>query len=214
MVLSLDQVLEAYGHVVAQVIETELIVGSECDVAVVGLAPLGGVGVMLVDAVHGKAMELVQGAHPLGVTLGEVVIDGDHVDSLACEGVEEYGKGSYEGLSLTGRHLGDLSLVEDNAADELHVVVDHVPLYHVPAGKPGVVPQGLVTIYGHELVGGGKVTVEVGSRNLHYLILLETAGGGFHDGESLGKDFLEDILYLPVLFLHEFIGLGGELFLL
>ena len=53
-------------------------------------------------------MELIERSHPLGVSLGEVVVDGHHVYAFAREGVEEYGESRHEGLTLTGSHLGDV----------------------------------------------------------------------------------------------------------
>ena len=46
---------------------------------------------MLVDTVDAQTMEHIERAHPLGVTLGQVVVDGHHVNTIAGEGVEEHG---------------------------------------------------------------------------------------------------------------------------
>ena len=60
-------------------------------------------------------------AHPVGVALGEIVVDGDDVDALAGEGVEIDGQRGDEGLAFARLHLGDLAFVQNHAADELHV---------------------------------------------------------------------------------------------
>ena len=66
--------------------------------------------------------EVVEGTPvPLGVALGQIVVDGDQVGALALQGVEIEGKGSHQGLALARLHLGDLALVENDAAQELHV---------------------------------------------------------------------------------------------
>ena len=67
--------------------------------------------------------ELVDLAHPLGVALGEVVVDGDDVDAVAGERVEVDGKRGDQRLAFAGLHLGDLALVQHHAADQLHVEV-------------------------------------------------------------------------------------------
>ena len=74
----------------------------------------------------GQAEEPVDGAHPLRVALGQVIVDGDDVDALAAEGVEVGGQGRDERFSFARLHLGDLALVEDDAADELDVEVAHL----------------------------------------------------------------------------------------
>ena len=70
-----------------------------------------------------QAQELVDPAHPLGVALGQVVVDRDQVDALAGQRVEVRGQGADQGLALTGLHLGDVAEVQGGAAHDLHVVV-------------------------------------------------------------------------------------------
>ena len=77
---------------------------------------------MLQDADR-KAEAVVDRAHPLRVTLGEVVVHRDEVGALAGEGVEIDGERGDERLAFTGLHLGDLALVEHRAAEDLHVEV-------------------------------------------------------------------------------------------
>ena len=66
---------------------------------------------MLVDAIHRESVEHIERSHPLGVTLGEVVVDGYHMHTVACEGVEEHRQCGDESLTLTGCHLGNLTLM-------------------------------------------------------------------------------------------------------
>ena len=125
VVSALDLSLMLELHVVAEVVEAELVVGAVGDVGAVGLAALL-VGEVVDDDADGEAEEAVDLAHPLGVALGEVVVDGDDVDAVAGEGVEVAGKRGDEGLAFAGLHLGDLAGVEDDAADQLDVEVAHL----------------------------------------------------------------------------------------
>ena len=122
---ALDLILELELHVVAEVVEAELVVGAVGDVGAVGLAALL-VGEVVDDDADGEAEEAVDLAHPFGVALGEVVVDGDDVDAVAGEGVEVAGERGDEGLAFAGLHLGDLAGVEDDAADQLDVEVTHL----------------------------------------------------------------------------------------
>ena len=65
-------------HVVAQVVEAELVVRDVGDVGAVGGAARGVVEVVQ-DHAHLEAEEAVHLAHPLGVAAREVVVDGDDV---------------------------------------------------------------------------------------------------------------------------------------
>ncbi len=140
--LALDQLLEREAHVVAQVVEAELVVRPVRDVREVRLAPLArpeprqaGVGRHVGRVVEERSLvlddrdrqpELMKDrAHPLGVAPRQVVVDGDDVDAPAGEAVEDRGQGRDEGLALAGGHLRDLALVEHHAAHELDVEVAH-----------------------------------------------------------------------------------------
>ncbi len=54
------------------------------------------------------------------------------MDSQPAQGIQVDRQGGGQGFSLTGLHLGDLSLVENHSSDELHV---EVPLAQGPAGS-------------------------------------------------------------------------------
>jgi hypothetical protein len=70
--------LLAHRHVVAEVVEAELVVRAVGDVGCVGRPPLLR-GHLRLDQTDGDAELSVDGAHPLGVALGQVVVDGDEV---------------------------------------------------------------------------------------------------------------------------------------
>ena len=88
----------------------------------IGVAALA-IGQVGDDHADGEAEEAVDLAHPVGVAAGEIVVDGDDVDALALERVEIDGERRDQGLALAGAHLGDLAAVEDDAADQLDVVM-------------------------------------------------------------------------------------------
>ena len=66
---------------------------------------------------------MVDRAHPVGVALGQVVVDRDDVHALAGQRIEVGGQRRDQRLALAGAHLGDLALVQHHAADQLHVEV-------------------------------------------------------------------------------------------
>ena len=214
VVLALHEVLGRRCHVVAQVVEAVLVVRTEGDVGQVGLAARLGVGLRVVDAGDRQSVELVHRAHPLGVTLGQVVIHRDHVHALAGQGVEEHGQRGDERLALTRGHLGDLALVEHDAAEELHVVVDHVPLHVVAAREPVRGVDGLVALDGDKVLRGREVAVEVVGRDDDCVVLCEAARRILHDGEGLGQQFVELLLDLLVDALRRLVDLLRDLLLL
>jgi len=75
---TLHAILQIELHVVAQVVEAELVVRTVGDVGGVGGTALFVVEVMH-DHADGQAEEAVELAHPFRVALGQVVVDCDHV---------------------------------------------------------------------------------------------------------------------------------------
>ena len=124
MVAALHALLGASDHVVAQVIETELGVGAVGDVCLVGRT-LELKGHVVLEQTDGHSQVLVDAAHPLGVALGQVIVDGNDVYTLAGNSVEVAGQRGDQGLAFAGLHLGDMPLVQCHGANELHVKVTH-----------------------------------------------------------------------------------------
>src|SRR5450759_910173 len=122
VVAALHQLLVRPGHVVAQVVEAELVVGAVGDVAGVRRAAhlRGLVGQ---DDADGEAEVAVHPTHPLGVPAGEVVVDRDHVHTRAGQGVQVRRERADQRLALAGLHLGDAAQVQRRAAHQLHVEV-------------------------------------------------------------------------------------------
>ena len=92
-VAALDEVLLAPRHVVAQVVEAELVVRAVRDVGVVLLAADVG-GLPRDDRAGRHAERAVDAAHELGLVRREVVVDRDDVDALAGDRVEVHREAS------------------------------------------------------------------------------------------------------------------------
>ena len=122
VVLALDVVLDIELHVVAQVVEAELVVLAVGDIGAIGdLALL--VGQAVDDHADRQAEKSVDAPHPFGVAPRQVVVDGDDVHAASRQRVEHGGQSRDEGLALAGFHFGDAPLMQDHAADKLHVEV-------------------------------------------------------------------------------------------
>ena len=67
---ALHKVFRIHGHVVAQIVETELVVRTEGNVGQVSPTARLAVGLVLVDAIHAQTVEHVERPHPFRVALG------------------------------------------------------------------------------------------------------------------------------------------------
>ncbi|MFM2068032.1 MAG: hypothetical protein RLZZ584_2941 [Pseudomonadota bacterium] len=142
---ALHAVGQFVDHVVAQVVETELVVRAVGDVRGVGGLLLLAAHLRQVDA-HRHAQEVVQRGHPLGIASGEVVVHRHHMHALARQRVQEDGQRGHERLAFAGAHLGDLAVVQHHAADQLHVEVAHL--------------QGALAALAHDGKGFGEDVIQ------------------------------------------------------
>ncbi len=121
---ALHHVLAVDDHVVAQVVKAHLVVGAVGDVAAIRLPPFLAGEVVHNDA-HRHSHEAEQFTHVLALELGQVIIDRDNVHTLTAQRIEVGRQASRQGLAFTGFHLCDATLVQHNAADELHIEWPH-----------------------------------------------------------------------------------------
>ena len=59
-------------------------------------------------------------AHPLCVTVCQIVVDRYDMNALACKCIEICGTGGNKGLTFTGSHLGDPALMKYYSTDKLY----------------------------------------------------------------------------------------------
>ena len=191
VVPSLDTVLDGVGHVVAQVVEPELVVGPVGDVAGVG-DPAFGRQHRRQDDAGGEPQEVVDPPHPLRVVLGEVVVDRDDVHALAAQRVEVRRHRRNEGLALTGLHLRDVAEVQRCSTHDLDIEVPHAD--H-PFGGLTDHGEGL----GHDVVERLSVGESLLELRRHRLELAVAHLGEvvLDGGHSLGDrlEFAEDLSF-------------------
>ena len=120
-------------HVVPKVVETEFAVCPVGNVRPVGLDTffLRHKGI---DDSHGKPQITVYPPHPLRIPTRQVVVDGDDMDALALQRVQDNGQRCDERLPLARLHFGNLSLVERHTPHKLHVEMakPQLPLGNFP----------------------------------------------------------------------------------
>ena len=78
------------------------------------------------DHAHRETEEAVKLAHPFGVALGEIIVDGDDMHAASAERVEINRECGDERLALARFHFRNLAVVQHHAADQLDVEVPHV----------------------------------------------------------------------------------------
>ena len=112
-------------HVVAQVVEAELVVRAIRDVGRVGLLLRVVIHLREVHA-DGHPEEAIDLAHPVGVALREIVVHRHDVHAETGQGIEVGGQRGDERLAFAGPHFRDLAVVKRDAPDQLDIEVAHV----------------------------------------------------------------------------------------
>ena len=74
----------------------------------------------------GHTQEVIQLAHPGRITTSQIIIDCDNMNTFAGQRIEITEQGGNQRLTFPGAHLGNLTLVQHHATDQLHVEVTHV----------------------------------------------------------------------------------------
>ena len=112
-------------HVVPQVIETKLIVGAVCNVR--------RISSLLIAMVHLRqnhsntnTKELVYPPHPFCIPLGEIIVDRNEVNAVACQCIEIYGQSRHQCLTFACSHFGNSAVMQYHASDQLHIEMTHV----------------------------------------------------------------------------------------
>ena len=212
VVFALYQVVRADRHIVAQVVETEFVVRTECDICIVSRTTGIGVRLVFVDTVNGKPVEHIERAHPFRVTFGQVVVYGYDMHTITCQRVQEYRQGCHQCFTFTGRHFRNLTFMQNDTTEQLDIVVDHVPGYFVTAGNPMVVVEGFVAVNFHKVEFGSQVAVEVVCCHFDRFVLCETASRIFHDGEYFRKRFFQYDFHLFCDFFFDLVYFSPDRF--
>lgn len=78
---------------------------------------------------------MIQLCHPLGVSLGEIIVHRDEMDAFPFQRVQIDGQRRDQGFPLSGFHLGNAAAMENHTADQLHIEMSHVECAprHFPA---------------------------------------------------------------------------------
>ena len=119
--IALTKILLVKLHVVAQIIKSKLVVGAVCNVGVIGIPALF-IAHIVQDLTNGEAKRMINSAHPLCITLCQVIIHRDQVYAPSGQCIKIKRHGGDKGFSFAGLHLGNGAVVQHDAADELNII--------------------------------------------------------------------------------------------
>ena len=211
MVLALHDLLDAPHHIIAQIIETKLVIGTIGDIGPVGTHTLGAVRPVLVDTIDGQQQKFKNRSYPLTIPARQVIVDSYHMHPLTRQAIEISRQGSHQRFTLTRSHFGNFTVVQHHTTDQLHIVVDHIPHDLSARSIPAVLPDSLITFDTHIRLTRPcrQFPVMLHCRHAYDRILGEAARRFLDHCEGLRQQFTEDNLQLLIALLFELID-GGE----
>src|SRR5574344_308676 len=115
--------------------------------------------------------------------------------SSARQGVKEYRQCCNKRFTFTSCHLGNFTLMQYYTANQLYIVMNHLPFNGIATGKPRIAIDGFIAIYVYKVLGCGQFTVKIVCCNYYLFILFETAGSIFHYRKCLRQYLCEFCLY-------------------
>ena len=124
MQFTLHALFRAKRHVVTQVVEAVFVVGTVGDIRVIGFTFGGCRQTGHVDA-NGHAQEFEQGTVVFGITLCQIVVDGNDVNAFTGQCVQVGRQRCGQGFTFTGTHFRDAALVKHHTTQQLNVEVTH-----------------------------------------------------------------------------------------
>ena len=77
----------------------------------------------MIDDTHRDTERIIDLSHPDRIAAREIVVDGDHVHALAGQRIEVRRERGDERLAFARAHFRDIALMQDHAADQLHIEV-------------------------------------------------------------------------------------------
>ena len=107
---ALHAIARRRDHVVAKVVEAKFGIGTVGDGGGVRGSALLGLHAVL-DKPNLHAEQPVYAANPFRIALRQVIVDGDDVNRIARQCVQEAHRGGDERLSLASLHFGDAPIV-------------------------------------------------------------------------------------------------------
>src|SRR3546814_6680188 len=87
------------------------------------------------------------------------------MDPPAGEGIQVGWTSRYQCFPFPGSHLRDLSLMQYDTADQLHIIMKHIPGDLSTGSKPFILMNCFIALYTYIPFGGGQITVHFRCRD-------------------------------------------------
>src|SRR5690606_6875769 len=151
-------------------------------------APCFGVRSMLINTVYFQPVELEDRSVPLGIPTCKVIVHRNDMYPFSGKGIQVGRKGSHKCFSLSCSHLSNFTFVQYDTANQLYVIVNHVPGYRCSGSHPGVLPDGLLSLNFDMWMQCSQFPVVVERADFQTFVLCEASGSFLDYSESLRQD--------------------------
>ena len=130
--------------------------------------------------------------------------------TVACKRIEKYRQCGNKSLSFTCCHFCDFTLMKHGTAEQLHIIVHHVPLHVVAAGNPMIAVYGVLALNAYKIFCYCQLPVEVVCSNDNLFVFRKPTCRFFYNAESKGHNLVKSLfvffknLFLKFVYLIEY----------
>ena len=122
---TLNPISHFVDHVVTQVVEAVFVVGAVGDICAICRLLFFSGHRGQIDA-NGQSQEVIQLAHPLCITTGQVIVHRNDMNAFPSQRIQIHRQGCGQGLAFACAHFRNLALMQSHTADKLHIKVAHL----------------------------------------------------------------------------------------
>ena len=109
-------------HIVAQIIKTQLIIGGIGNVCRISAFARFIIHIMD-NTADAQPQSLMHDTHPIGIALGEIIIDRHHMHGAARQGVQITRQSGDQCFAFAGFHFRNGAIMQHHAANHLHIIM-------------------------------------------------------------------------------------------
>ena len=183
MVFALHHLIRGVYHIIAEIIKAEFIISTVGDVCIICIAAGIAVRLVLIYTIHAQSQPFENGAVPFTIPFCEVIIHGYNMYPFPGQCIQVGGQCTHQRFTFTRCHFCDLAGMQYCTADQLHIVMHHIPGYGAARGRPGILKDRLVTFYRNVIFFGCQFTIQVRSSCGKTFIFFKTTACFFYHGK-------------------------------
>ena len=124
--------------------------------------------------------------------------------AIPGKSIQKYRQSRDKSFSFTCRHFGNFALVQNDTAEQLDIIMNHVPCHLIASGYPVILIDGFISFDMYKIMSQCQFPVKRCSSHGDRFILSKTTGSIFYYRKYLGQYLIKNFL---IFFKNRFLDL-------